>query len=71
MVASLIGLSAGRALGLYEFRGKRVIQFLMLAPVIVPGIAVTLGIQVFFLRYGLADTVAGVVLVHLGPRSRT
>ena len=42
-------------------------QFLLLAPVIVPGLAVTLGIQVFFIRYGLADTVAGVVLVHLIP----
>ncbi len=66
-VGCLIGLSAGRALGLYAFRGKRVVQFLMLAPVIVPGLAVTLGIQVLFIRYGLADTVAGVVLVHLVP----
>ena len=64
-VASLIGLSAGRALGLHTFRGKRLVQFLLLAPVIVPGIAVTLGIQVFFIRYGLSDTRRGVVLVHL------
>jgi ABC-type spermidine/putrescine transport system permease subunit II len=47
LIASLIGLSAGRALGLHSFRGKRLVQFLLLAPVIVPGIAVTLGIQVF------------------------
>ena len=65
VVASLIGLSAGRALGLHAFRGKRLVQFLLLAPVIVPGIAVTLGIQVFFIRYGLADTRTGVVLAHL------
>lgn len=65
LVASLIGLSAGRALGLHRFRGKRLVQFLLLAPVIVPGIAVTLGIQVFFIRYGLADTRQGVVLAHL------
>lgn len=65
VVASLVGLSAGRALGLHRFRGKRVVQFLLLAPVIVPGIAVTLGLQVFFIRYGLADTVQGVVVAHL------
>jgi len=65
LIASLIGLSAGRALGLHSFRGKRLVQFLLLAPVIVPGIAVTLGIQVFFIRYGLSDTRRGVVLVHL------
>ena len=64
-IACLIGLSAGRALGLHRFRGKRLVQVLLLAPVVVPGIAVTLGIQVFFIRYGLADTRRGVVLAHL------
>lgn len=67
VIGALLGLSAGRALGLYSFRGKRIVQFLMLAPVIVPGLAVTLGIQVIFIRYGLADTMPGVVLVHLIP----
>jgi putative spermidine/putrescine transport system permease protein len=66
-VAVLVGLSAGRALGLYAFRGKRLVQFLLLAPAIVPGLTVTLGIQVFFLRYGLAGTIPGVVLVQLVP----
>lgn len=67
LVAAGIGLCAGRALGLYRFRGKRLIQFLMLAPVIVPSLAVTMGIQVLFIRYGLADTMQGVALVHLIP----
>ncbi len=67
LIASLIGLSAGRALGLYAFRGKRLVQFLVLAPVIVPGLAVSLGIQVLFIRYRIADTAPGVVLVHLIP----
>lgn len=49
-LACLIGLSAGRAIGLHRFRGRRLVQFLLLAPVIVPGLAVTLGIQVFFVR---------------------
>ncbi|MCW2776576.1 MAG: transporter permease subunit, partial [Frankiales bacterium] len=66
-LACLLGLSAGRALGLYAFRGKRLVQFLLLAPAIVPGLAVTLGIQVYFLRYGLAGTLQGVVLVQLVP----
>lgn len=65
VVACLIGLAAGRALGLHSFPGKRLVQVLLLAPVVVPGIAVTLGIQVFFIRYGLADTRRGVVLAHL------
>lgn len=67
VLACAIGLPAGRAIGLHQFRGRRLVQFLLLAPVIVPSLAVTLGIQVFFVRYGLSDTVAGVVLVQLMP----
>lgn len=67
VLAALIGVGAGRALGLYAFRGRRFVQFLLLAPAIVPTLAVTLGIQVYFIRYGLADSVAGVVLVQLVP----
>ncbi len=67
VLACAIGLPAGRALGLHVFRGRRLVQFLLLAPVIVPPLAVTLGLQVFFIRQGLADTVGGVVLVQLMP----
>ncbi len=67
LLACAIGLSAGRALGLHRFRGRRLVQFLLLAPVIVPGLAVTLGLQVFFVRYGLSDSATGVVLVQLMP----
>lgn len=67
LVAGILGLTAGRAIGLYSFRGKRLVQFLMLAPVIVPAFAVTMGIQVIFIRLGLANTIAGVALVHLIP----
>ncbi len=67
VLACVIAFPAGRAIGVYRFRGRRLIQFLLLAPVIVPGLAVTLGLQVFFIRYGLADTVIGVVLVQLMP----
>ncbi len=66
-LALVVGVPAGRALGTYTFRGYRLVQFLLLAPAVVPGFAVVLGTQVFFLRYGLADTVAGVVLVQLVP----
>jgi len=67
VLAAAIGLSGGRALGLYRFRGKRVVELVLLAPVIVPAIAVAMGIQVLFIRYSLADTIPGVVLVHLVP----
>lgn len=66
-LAVLIGLPAGRALGLYRFRGKAVVEALILAPLIVPGIAVALGLHAVFLDLGLTNTLLGVVLVHLIP----
>lgn len=67
MLSLLIGIPAGRALGLYRFRGKAVVEILILAPTIVPTLAVAMGIHIAFIRLGLADTRLGVVLVHLVP----
>ncbi len=67
VIAGLIGLSAGRALGLHPFRGRRLVYFLILAPEIVPPLTVAMGNQVAFIKLGLADTVLGVVLVQLVP----
>ena len=63
----LIGVPAGRALGMYKFKGKELVELMILAPVIVPGIAVVLGIHSIFIFLGLNNTVTGVVLVHLIP----
>jgi putative spermidine/putrescine transport system permease protein len=67
VIASLIGLSAGRAMGLHSFRGKRLVYFLVLAPEIVPPLTVAMGNQVAFIKFGLADTILGVILVQLVP----
>ncbi|MEO9458731.1 MAG: ABC transporter permease [Lentilitoribacter sp.] len=63
----LVGVPAGRALGMYKFKGKELIELMILAPVIVPGIAVILGIHSIFLFLGLNNTMTGVILVHLIP----
>lgn len=60
-----VGLPAGRVIGLHRFRGRRLVQFLLLAPAIVPGLAVILGLQVFFIRWGLSESLLGVILVQL------
>lgn len=66
-VAILISIPAAKALGLYDFKGKGLIKTLILAPIIVPTVAVTMGIHVSFIRMGLANTFWGVVIVHLIP----
>jgi putative spermidine/putrescine transport system permease protein len=67
LLAVLAGVPAGRALGLYRFRGRTLVEMMILAPLIVPGIAVALGLHAVFLRLGLTNSLAGVVLVHLIP----
>ncbi len=66
-LALALGIPAGRALGLYRFRGRALVELALLAPVIVPGIAVGLGIHGVFLRLGLTNSIWGVILVHLVP----
>jgi putative spermidine/putrescine transport system permease protein len=67
VLATLIGVPAGRALGQYTFRGKVMVEVIILAPLIVPGLAVGLGLHSVFIGLGLTGTVAGVVMVHLIP----
>ena len=67
VLSILVGVPAGRALGMYKFRGKEVVELMILAPTIVPGIAVVLGIHSVFISLGLNNTVHGVILVHLIP----
>lgn len=67
ILCMVIGLPAARTLGLYEFRGKRVVEWLLMAPIIVPTLVVSMGIHILFIQYSLADTFWGVALVHLVP----
>ncbi len=67
IIAILIGIPAGRALGMHAFKGKTLVEFIILAPVIIPSLAVVMGIHVFFIKISLVDTIPGVVIVHLLP----
>lgn len=77
-ISIVIGLPAARALGLYKFRGKRFIEFMIITPTIVPPIAFSLGLNINFIRWdlameaagiplGLSGSVIGVSIVHLVP----
>jgi len=66
-LALLVGLPAGRALGLMAFPGKGAIKLFLLLPIIVSPLATLMGIQFVLIRLGLSGTLLGVVLVHLLP----
>ena len=65
VVATVIAILTARATAFYEFRGKGLVRFCSMLPLLVPGTVFAMGIQIVMLRLGLSDTIAGVVLVHL------
>ena len=65
LISVAVGVPAGRVLGLCDFRGKSLVALLLVLPVIVPSLAVAMGLHLWFLRLGLTETAAGVVLIHL------
>lgn len=67
ILALLIGLPAARVLGLRRFRGRSLVLLILFLPNVVPPLAIGMGLNVLFLRLGLAGSVGGVVLVHLVP----
>ncbi len=62
-VAFVLSLFPARYLARAEFRGKTVVEGVLLAPALVPSMTFSMGVHYFFIRMGLADTVLGVVLV--------
>jgi putative spermidine/putrescine transport system permease protein len=67
VVAVAVALPAARALALHEFRGKRVLLFGLLLPMLAPPLAAAMGLHTVFLRAGLSDSLIAVALVHLIP----
>ncbi|GFR35733.1 ABC transporter permease [Thermobrachium celere] len=62
-----VSLPAANALAFYNFKGKNTIKVLLFLPLIVPMIAVTMGIHLNFIRLGIANTYLGVILIHVIP----
>lgn len=65
VIATVLSFFAARALALYDFKGKYIIDFLVLLPLCISATALAMGIHVYLLRAGLANSVLGVILVHL------
>lgn len=67
ILAVALSLPAARVLARYRFPGKAIVEFFLLVPVIVPQIAVGIGMLLLFVRIGIARTYSGIVLAHLVP----
>jgi ABC-type spermidine/putrescine transport system permease subunit II len=61
--AFLISLFPASVFARYDFKFKKFLESLALAPALVPAITFSVGIHYFFIKAGLADTLIGVVIV--------
>ena len=66
-ISILLGVPAGRGLAALTQRSRRAWEWFFLLPVVIPPLAVALGLHVAFLRVGLTDTAVGVIIAHLLP----
>jgi putative spermidine/putrescine transport system permease protein len=64
-LALVLGVPAALGLARYGGRSRAVAEAILFAPLVVPPLAVAVGLHVLFIRLGLADTMLGVMLVHL------
>jgi putative spermidine/putrescine transport system permease protein len=63
----LIATPAAYSLSRYEFKGKTMIESLLILPILVPVLAVAMGLHIPMIRLGLTDNLSGVILIHLLP----
>ena len=62
-----IGIPAADALGRYSFKGKTLAEILISLPIVLPPIAIMLGLHRTFLRLGLTESMFGVILANVIP----
>jgi len=67
LLSLILALPAARVLGLRKFRGRQLAWLLLFLPTVIPPLAIGMGLNILFLRIGLAGTIAGVVLAHIIP----
>jgi putative spermidine/putrescine transport system permease protein len=64
LVSVLLGTPAAIGLSRAEFRGKRLVNALVLSPIIVPGIIVAIGAYFVYARFGLVGHPVALILGH-------
>lgn len=65
VLSVIVGTMTARALTFYDFFGKNLFYFLSILPFLVPATVFAMGIQVTFIKWGLNNSVVGVIIAHV------
>ncbi|QKS72922.1 ABC transporter permease subunit [Paenalkalicoccus suaedae] len=63
----ILATPAAYVLSHFYFRGKAVVETIILLPLLIPVLAIAMGMHLAMIRVGLADSIMGVILIHLLP----
>lgn len=73
LIGAVVGLGAvtlgtllSLALTRHRFKGENAVNFLVIAPFIVPNIVLAVGLVLVLAAFGLLDSYPGIILAHLG-----
>jgi len=63
----MIAIPAAYGLSRFHFKGKALIESLLMLPILIPVLAVAMGLHFTMIRLGLTDSVGGVIFIHMLP----
>lgn len=64
IISVLISIFTARAIIIYDIKFKNEINFIAMLPLIVPASVFVLGINSYFIKWGLSKTLLGIIIVH-------
>jgi len=67
LINIMLALPAANALARFRFKGRRLVEGALFAPIIVPPFVAVMGMHMTFIKLGLTDTIIGVTLAHIVP----
>jgi putative spermidine/putrescine transport system permease protein len=67
VISLVLCIPAANALARWKFAGRRAIEIMLFAPLVIPPFIAVMGIHMTFIRLGLTDTIFGVMLAHIIP----
>ena len=67
LITAIVSIPCAKALAFEDFRGKKLIEVLVFSPVIIPAVSIGMGLNIQFIKIGIARTYLGVILVCVVP----
>lgn len=67
IITIAISIPCAKSLAFENFKGKKLVELLVFSPVIIPAVSIGMGLNIQFIRLGIARTYIGVILVCVVP----